>query len=187
MMNFNPNLATLKLKCNYQTQFGQVLRICGNIEELGCWDPTKSMIMTTTNETYPIWESTQEITGPVGMEISYKYVIHHESNNSFVWEALDSTINRYYKISGPGYFIITDQQNTLKSQIQTFPIDTNNENKYFDLELYDENDKLSDKNPTTVDNNINNYNSLLYDANNLNANDLNDTFFFCINVSSRFI
>ena len=37
------NVATLKFQCEYQTTYGQQLRICGNLEELGNWDIEKSI------------------------------------------------------------------------------------------------------------------------------------------------
>jgi hypothetical protein len=49
----NPNHATLIFKCNYKTEYGQTLRIVGNIEELGSWEPSKSVIMTTDETKYP--------------------------------------------------------------------------------------------------------------------------------------
>ena len=46
------NIATIKFQCEYQTQFGQQLRICGNLEELGSWDLEKSMIMETNESLF---------------------------------------------------------------------------------------------------------------------------------------
>ena len=45
------SLATITFKCECQTVFGQELHICGNIEELGNWEPTKSPKMSTDETT----------------------------------------------------------------------------------------------------------------------------------------
>ena len=73
---FNPNYGTITFKVKYETVLGQEVRLVGNIEELGSWDPKKSILMTTNNDIYPYWISTQEITGPIGMGILYKYLVY---------------------------------------------------------------------------------------------------------------
>jgi hypothetical protein len=165
---FNPNLATIKFKCTHHTTYGQQLRIVGNIEELGCWDPSKSMHMQTNKENYPIWESTQEITAPVGMEINYKYVICTE--NSFLWETLPDNVNRKHTISSSGYFVIHDEENSTRSCVQGEYMEQHRDN---DSEDRGEDLGLIDRNKS--------FDSLLYDANNFSANNIHDTFMFCIN------
>ena len=84
------NEANLKFQCEYQTTYGQQLRICGNLQELGGWDIEKSIIMETNENLFPIWESKEELNCPIGMTIEYKYVICNENvkknfNNETKW------------------------------------------------------------------------------------------------------
>ena len=71
----NPNIAVIKFQCLYETRFGQQLHIIGNIEELGLGNEEKAPAMSTDQDLYPIWETTFEITCPVGMTIEYNYFI----------------------------------------------------------------------------------------------------------------
>jgi hypothetical protein len=167
---FNPNLATLKFKCTFHTKLGQQLRLVGNIEELGCWDPSKSMYMLTNKDNYPIWESAPEITAPVGMEINYKYVLYSETTSSFLWETLPDNINRKHTISSSGNFVIFDEENTTRSCVQGQYMEMNRES--------DSEEKGEDL--AFIDSN-NSFESLIYDANNFSANNIHDTFMFCIN------
>jgi len=91
-------------KVKYETYLGQEVRLVGNIEELGSWDPKKSILMTTNNDIYPYWISTQEITGPIGMGILYKYLIYDNHLKKFIWENEDQ--NRFFEIEHPGKFEI---------------------------------------------------------------------------------
>ena len=75
------NEANLKFQCEYQTTYGQQLRICGNLQELGGWDIEKSIIMETNENLFPIWESKEELNCPIGMTIEYKYVICNENGS----------------------------------------------------------------------------------------------------------
>jgi len=126
----NPNHATLIFKCKYKTEFGQILRIVGNIEELGSWEPSKSLTMTTNDSLYPIWESTQEITGPVGMEIYYKYVVYDKNKNSYIWESLNDNANRKHVITSSGIFVVNDEKKSLNSFIQKLMEPPSNENDF---------------------------------------------------------
>ena len=49
----NPNIASLSFRVKYETKFGQLLYIIGNIEELGQWDTSKAIPMYTNNDIYP--------------------------------------------------------------------------------------------------------------------------------------
>jgi hypothetical protein len=207
----NPNHATLIFKCNFKTVYGQTLRIVGNIEELGSWEPSKSLIMTTDETKYPIWESTQEITGPIGMEIYYKYVIYDKNTNQYIWENLNDNINRKHKINNSGIFVINDKIKDTTSIIQKlmepsndsdFPLDININNLSDDYN-YDKDSNGNNSSIININNNSNNfsngnmnmnvnininsfnrdlYKTLSYDSNQFNGNELNETFYFCFKV-----
>jgi hypothetical protein len=168
----NPNHATIIFKSKFSTNYGENLRIVGNIEELGSWEPNKSIEMTTNKDTFPIWQSSTEITGPVGMEIIYKYVIEKEGN--YIWENLKNNQNRKFTISNSGIFIINDEENSINSYVQKI---NNNESIDQLQELCDEINKAT--NEDTNDDEIDHFNCLSYDASHLNGSE--KPFFFCIN------
>lgn len=43
------------------TTFGEEVRITGNHPELGGWDRTRSLVLTTNINDYPIWKSSRKI------------------------------------------------------------------------------------------------------------------------------
>lgn len=102
------SLATITFKCECQTVFGQELHICGNIEELGNWEPTKSPKMSTDETTYPIWSTLFEITLPVGMNIEYKYLIISQNGN-YEWENISSA-HRSITIRKPGQYVVMNKK-----------------------------------------------------------------------------
>lgn len=58
---------TEKSKCsiNFQmkveTEKTDTVYISGNIPELGCWDPYKSLLLETDEQNYPLWISTHPL------------------------------------------------------------------------------------------------------------------------------
>jgi len=181
----NPNIALIYFKSKFRTKYGQTLRVVGNIEELGCWDPSKSMIMTTTEELYPIWESSLEIPAPVGMEIYYKYVVYDELKNTYSWEKLEKEMNRKFTISTSGTFVLNDTENSIECHVHKV-VDENLLIRDNDLSSGDMAASYSgvdeeNKRKMFYDSTLEIYNSLSYDSNQLSGNDINETFLFCLN------
>lgn len=150
--------ATLSFRVRYNTLLGQEVRVAGNIEELGSWELSKAIPMTTSPELYPYWTSTQEITGPVGMEMHYKYVIYDNNTKQFIWEN-DNETNRCFVISVPGCFEINDEQGNKETKLRKvndinyiYEYETDdsydvNSNNYCDLlsyNIYKTNSNLND-------------------------------------------
>ena len=123
----NPNIAKLSFRVKYETKYGQSLYIIGSIEELGEWDPSKAVPMATSKDIYPTWKITKEFTCPIGMEISYKYIVKEGSN--IYWEELNK--DRRIVIQSPGNLIIFDEKSNNISKIKTmayYPMNNNNPN-----------------------------------------------------------
>lgn len=115
----NPNIAKLSFRVKFETKYGQSLFIIGNIEELGMWEPSKAIPMTTSKDIYPTWKITKEFTCPIGMEISYKYLV--KDGNNIYWEELNNNknMNRHITIQSPGNLIIFDEQSNNISKVKT--------------------------------------------------------------------
>lgn len=92
---------------NTKTTFGEVVKIAGNHESLGNWDPSKGLTLSTTPNSYPIWTSPYPITLPIGPEIDYKYV--YTTDSSYRWETLGD--NRKLALEYPST-LIEDEENT---------------------------------------------------------------------------
>ena len=51
----------IEFSANFKTNFGENLYICGNIPDLGNWNPEKSLKMHTDSHLYPVWNSNKTI------------------------------------------------------------------------------------------------------------------------------
>ena len=108
--------ANLDFKVNYESKIGQVLHICGNIEELGNWNPKKSPSLKTNPNIYPNWESNYSLSIPIGMTIEYKYVLFDQNNNQ-EWEQLPNYSVRTITMKRPGNYLIINQKGNLDLKI----------------------------------------------------------------------
>lgn len=59
--------------CKCITKFGEKVGLVGNIPLLGHWDPNRSIVMMTDNDSFPNW--TIKIDLPRDKIIEYKYLI----------------------------------------------------------------------------------------------------------------
>ena len=107
--------STLRFQIEHETCFGQTIYICGNIEDLGQWEPTKGIPLHTNEETYPIWTSTYEVTCPVGKTINYKYYIASGSHNECIeWEKLpNGAPHRSITIKRQGEYIVLNKKGSM--------------------------------------------------------------------------
>ena len=117
--NINPSIAHLTFQVRFETKYGQSVFIVGNIEELGNWEPSKAILMTTCSETYPIWKTTTELVCPLGMEIYYKYLV--KEGNNIYWEEINNSksANRHIIVQSPGKLIINDEKSNTISKIKS--------------------------------------------------------------------
>ena len=118
--NLNPNLSRVSFYVKYETKFGESVFLVGNIEELGSWEPSKAIALSTSPEHYPIWKSTTDLICPVGMEIVYKYLVKDKDSNCH-WEIIagSKSQNRQIIINTTGKFIICDEKGSMISQVKS--------------------------------------------------------------------
>ena len=138
----NIHYADIFFKVKFETQNGQEVRVSGGIEELGFWKPEKGLIMKTTNESYPIWYTTKEITCPVEMEFNYKYVAFNPNTKESVWES--NMPNRFLKVESWGKFEIMEEKGNKQREIKQLSKISENANE-------EKNDKI-DFSPINNDN-----------------------------------
>ncbi|EFQ30066.1 glycosyl hydrolase family 15 [Colletotrichum graminicola M1.001] len=76
------------------TQFGQTIKIVGNIPSLGNWNPSNAVTLSASGYTSanPVWSVTVQL--PAGQPIQYKY-INVASNGTPTWE---NDPNRSYTV-----------------------------------------------------------------------------------------
>ena len=108
--------ADLEFKVQYKSKIGQILHICGNVEELGNWNADNSPKLATNPGIYPIWESKFKFSLPVGMTIEYKYVLIDQNNNK-EWEQLPNNDVRTLTMKKSGNYLIINQMGNLNLEI----------------------------------------------------------------------
>ena len=108
--------ATLEFKVEYKSKIGQILHICGNVEELGNWNADNSPRLRTNPSLYPNWESNFNFSLPIGMTIEYKYVLIDQNNNKD-WEKLPNNSIRTLTMKKAGNYLIINQMGNLDFKI----------------------------------------------------------------------
>ena len=115
-MSAKGRVSTVSFKCKYKTSYGSSLFVVGNLKLLGDWSVNNAIALSTTQETYPIWVQNNAFSCPVGTEIVYKYFVK-DMNGGITWEQLPNNANRIKIISKPGPFLIEDEENDSKEEV----------------------------------------------------------------------
>ena len=113
-----------------------------DLEELGSWDIEKSIIMNTNEKLFPIWESSIDLTCPIGMTIEYKYVIFNE-NGEKEFEKLPNDSKRILTMKQTGSFLIINKQGD-SHYLKTKKLENKNEDEQNELKLNDDNNDMKD-------------------------------------------
>ena len=114
--DFENSKANLEFNVTYQTQLGQILHICGNIEELGNWNADDSPKLHTQPGMYPLWKSKFELSLPIGMALEYKYVLIDQQNNK-IWEELPNNSVRTLTMKKSGEYLVCNEMGNLDLKI----------------------------------------------------------------------
>ncbi|GLC50621.1 2,3-dihydroxyphenylpropionate/2, 3-dihydroxicinnamic acid 1,2-dioxygenase [Pleodorina starrii] len=85
---------TISMKC--KVEYGESLRLVGNLPFLGAWDPSKGAQMAWSDGN--VWKADAVV--PVGAEVDFKVVRAKKDGGEVVWEDGD---NRSFKILGPDF------------------------------------------------------------------------------------
>ena len=108
-LSSNELVAKISFKCKYHTNFGSSLYVVGNVESLGNWNVEKALELSTTEETYPVWEKKDAFYCPLGTEITYKYITKDAKKNAS-WEFLPNNGNRKIIVDTEGNLSIEDEE-----------------------------------------------------------------------------
>jgi trehalose 6-phosphate synthase/phosphatase len=129
------------------TVYGEKIRVTGNHENLGNWDPSRAPVLSTDSNSYPLWITTSPIVLPLNSGIEYKYI--YTNGSGFRWEALQE--NRKLNLEHSS-MIIEDDEGTLisrhifnHSEVQSKP--HNFESKKFSI---DDSAKFSSSDPIII-------------------------------------
>ena len=108
--------ADLEFNVKYLTKIGQIVHICGNVEDLGNWNADASPKLHTQKDMYPIWKSKFEFSLPIGMTLEYKYVLIDQNNNK-IWEELPINSMRTLTMKKPGKYLVCNEMGNLDLKI----------------------------------------------------------------------
>ncbi|KAH7347120.1 glucoamylase [Plectosphaerella cucumerina] len=80
-----PTSVAVTFNARVTTQFGQTIKVVGNVPQLGNWNPSNAIALNANQYTAsnPLWQTTINL--PAGQSIQYKY-INVASNGAVTWE-----------------------------------------------------------------------------------------------------
>ena len=94
-----------------QTTLGEQVRVVGNCESLGMWNPLQGADLATSPSSYPFWTTPAPVCLPLNVEVEYKYV--RILNGEVSWESIEQ--NRKMLADHPS-LLVEDEENTLISR-----------------------------------------------------------------------
>jgi len=62
-------------KVKFFTEFSETVKILGNLDALGGWNPNLALELKTTPETYPYWETQNPIRLSTGARMEFKLAV----------------------------------------------------------------------------------------------------------------
>ena len=95
---------------------GQILHICGNVEDLGNWNADESPRLQTNPKLYPMWQSKFAFSLPIGMTLEYKYVLIDQKENK-IWEELPNNSVRSLTMKKAGKYLVCNEMGNLDLKI----------------------------------------------------------------------
>lgn len=172
-LNNQINYSFIKFRASFHTNFGETMRICGSIEELGNWVPQNSRKMFTRIDEYPEWKIDGEIFAPKGMSFEYKYIYYNDITDEYRWEVLPNDQNRIYSADAPGVNLVLDKEGVI---VNHHSKRKKNVKSISDIQFSQTklNQNLKEKNPKVFMN-------LDYENNQFSGNDVNEPFNFFLN------
>lgn len=101
--NFSVRSKTLQTQVSWHTvqkevNFGEEVRVVGNVAALGNWDPALALPLRTSEGQFPCWVSPEPAPVETGTTIEYKYVVVSLDGSEPRWE--ERTGNRTFLASG---------------------------------------------------------------------------------------
>ena len=108
--------ATLKFEVEFPAEPDASLYISGNLEELGNWEIENALELRTTKNKFPIWETENCLSYPIGMTIEYHYVLV-TSDGVIKPEKLPNNGTRSLTMKQTGDFIIKNKKDDLELKI----------------------------------------------------------------------
>ncbi|CAD8190507.1 unnamed protein product [Paramecium pentaurelia] len=85
-------MSYISFKVIAETRYLQNVRICGNHQLLGDWDPNRSLMLSTTNTTYPEWTHESKIQIDPTARLEFKCLI--QDGDNFIWEEVPNRLHR---------------------------------------------------------------------------------------------
>jgi hypothetical protein len=95
---------TIIFSVRVETNYGEEVLLCGDLQQLGEWNPSQSIKLDTNKDSYPNWSVS--LTLPT-RKMEYKYVIlKNRDLNIYKWE--DFFENRSLELNGAGIWTFVD-------------------------------------------------------------------------------
>jgi len=77
----------VRFEVRVETKYGDVVAVVGNVPNMGAWQPTEALHMSTTEQAYPTWHCEPLLLGSESTEIEYKFLVI-STEGDVHWEPL---------------------------------------------------------------------------------------------------
>ena len=107
----------VQFKYIYSPEDNEDVRILGNIDSLGKWQPDKAIKLIPIKKEPNSWITKEKIKIPLLFNLEYKYLIF-KNNLLKTWEEISNNENRKIKLSQKGNFILIDKPKLFSTKIK---------------------------------------------------------------------
>lgn len=77
---------SLEFAATCETNFGEKVCICGNLSQLGGWNPAFGLLLETDDKSYPLWVTPTPVTVREGTQVEFKLCVRSAGGDLVRWE-----------------------------------------------------------------------------------------------------
>ena len=107
----------VQFKYLYNSELSEDVRILGNIDALGKWQPEKAIKLIKIKKEENSWITKEKIKIPLFFNLEYKYLIF-KNNTLKAWEEISNNENRKINLTKKGNFILLDKPKYFSTKIK---------------------------------------------------------------------
>ena len=115
-MDIKKQFCFVQFKYIYSPESCEDVRILGNIDLLGKWQPNKAIKLIPIKNEPNSWITKEKIKIPLNFNLEYKYLIF-KNNILKTWEEISNNENRKITLTKKGHFTLLDKPKCFSTEI----------------------------------------------------------------------
>jgi hypothetical protein len=117
-MDIKKQFCFVQFKYIYNPEPFEDVRILGNIDTLGNWQPNKAIKLFLNKKEKNIWITKEKIKIPLSFNLEYKYLIF-KNDSLKTWEEISNNENRKINLTKKGYYTLLDKPKYFSTEVMT--------------------------------------------------------------------